>query len=275
MTGPPGAVAHLAPRIQYAIVFARPLRLWIVAGVAVAAIVVTVFLPRIPQDPHYHAFADTRTVAGVPNFWNVVSNLGFVIVGLGGLVWIARAGRGLARSLADRWERVAATVFGAGVALIGAGSAWYHWAPDNERLVWDRLPMTLVFMSLAALVIGDRVGSAVGRRLFAPMLAIGPASVVVWHVTERIGRGDLRLYALVQFLPLLVIPLLLVLVPGRYTGAGFLWATLGLNALGKVTELLDRETLAVFGISGHTLKHVLMAVATALVLRMLAVRRPR
>jgi hypothetical protein len=248
----------------------RPLRLGVVGAVVAIGIVGMAFVRPIAQDPRYHAFADARTIAGIPNFWNVVSNLGFVAVGLGGVWWLARAGRTLDRSLPERWERIAAGTFTAGIALIGAGSAFYHWAPDDDRLVWDRLPMTLVFMSLAALVVGDRVGAATGRRLLGPLLAVGLASVIVWHLT-----GDLRLYALVQFLPLLVIPLLLILVTGRYTGAGWLWATLGLNGLGKFAELADAGVLHVLLVSGHTMKHVSMAVATALVLRMLAVRRPR
>ena len=254
---------------------ARSLGAGIVAGVVVAAITVAAQLPPIPQDLGYHAFADTRSVGPIPNFWNVVSNVGFVAVGLTGLAWLGGAGRHLERSLPGGWERAAAMVFAAGVALIGAGSAYYHWAPDNDRLVWDRLPMTLVFMSLFALAVGDRIGTAAGRGLLAPLLVLGPASVLVWHVTEQAGHGDLRLYGLVQFLPMLVIPMLLLLFPARYTGAGLWWTTLGLNGVGKLTELADRGVLAVLGVSGHTMKHVLMAIATALVLRMLAVRRPR
>jgi len=176
-----------APRIQYAIVPARPLRLGIVAGVVAVSVVAAALSPPIAQDPHYHAFADARTIAGVRNFWNVVSNVGFVTVGLAGLVWLARIRR-LDALAAEPWERAATVVFAGGVALIGAGYSWYHWAPDNDRLLWDRLPMTLVFMSLFALVIGDRIGSAIGRRLLAPLLMIGLASVVLWHVSERSAR---------------------------------------------------------------------------------------
>src|SRR5262249_21708612 len=47
-------------------------------------------LPPIPQAMSYHAFADDRTLLGVPNFWNVVSNLPFLIVGFLGLGWLVR-----------------------------------------------------------------------------------------------------------------------------------------------------------------------------------------
>jgi len=53
--------------------------------VSVAALVAVFFVPRIPQDPAYHRFVDARTLLGVPNFWNVLSNVGYLLVGLYGL----------------------------------------------------------------------------------------------------------------------------------------------------------------------------------------------
>lgn len=262
--------------LRYAIAAPR-LRLAGVVGVALAAMAVAIALPPIPQDQAYHAFADTRTIAGIPNFWNVASNAGFVIVGLAGLLWLARRGRPTpGGSLQAAWEVAAAVAFAVGVLFTGIGSMFYHLAPDHGRLVWDRLPMTLIFMSLFALVIGDRIGPVAGQRLLGPLLAIGVGSVIVWHLSEVAGRGDLRLYALVQFLPLLLVPLLLLLMPARYSGAVWLWVALALNAIGKVAELADAWILAASGLmSGHTVKHLVMAAATGLILIMVAIRRPR
>ena len=252
-------------------------RLLVVLVVALVLTVATFLLPRIRQDPAYHAFADTRTIAGIANFWNVVSNAGFVAVGFVGLLWAVRHGRPSTDGpIGAWWEAAAIFTFAGGTLLTGVGSIFYHLAPDHGRLVWDRLPMTLVFMTLFALVIGDRIGSRAGFWLLSPLLTTGIASVVMWHWSERAGRGDLRLYALVQFLPMMIVPLLLVLMPARWTGVGWLWSALALNAIGKVAELADARVLAWSGlISGHTAKHVLMALATALVLRMLATRRRR
>ena len=58
-----------------------------------------------------------------------------------------------------------------GVALTALGSGYYHLAPDNARLVWDRLPMTIGFMGLLAAVLAERVSVPVARRLFVPLLA--------------------------------------------------------------------------------------------------------
>jgi hypothetical protein len=260
-----------------AIVRSDRIRLAVVLVAALVLTVATFLLPRIRQDPAYHAFADTRTIGGIANFWNVVSNAGFVSVGLVGLLWAFRHGRPSAHGpIGAWWEAAAIFIFAGGTLLTGVGSTFYHLAPDSGRLVWDRLPMTLVFMTLFALVIGDRVGSAAGFWLLSPLLTIGIASVLMWDWSERAGRGDLRLYALVQFLPMVIVPLLLVLMPARWTGAGWLWSALALNAIGKVAEFADARLLAWSGlISGHTAKHVLMAGATALVLRMLAARRPQ
>jgi hypothetical protein len=163
----------------------------------------------------------------------------------------------------------------AGLLLTGFGSAYYHWAPGNARLAWDRLPLAITVMGLLDATIADRVGVRPALRLLAPLVALAVISVGYWHVTEQRGAGDLRLYALVQFYPLVAVPLLLWLLPPRYTRGGHLLAAAAIYALAKVPELLDRWFLSVTGVvSGHTLKHLLAALAGYCVLRMLEQRRP-
>ena len=238
-------------------------------GLAAIAVVVAWLLPPIPQDPAYHAFADQRAALGIPNAANVVSNAGFAVVGALGLGWlVARR-----RELAPR-EGAAALAMFAGVFLTALGSAYYHLAPDNARLLWDRLPITLVLMALFALVIGDRVDARAGGILLLPLLAGGAASAVSWHASELAGRGDLRLYGLVQFFPMLAVPLVLILFPARSTGAGWLWSALALYAAAKAAEAGDGWLFVVTGtVSGHTVKHVVSALAAACLLAMLVRRR--
>ncbi len=57
----------------------------ILAGFTVLFVATMVLVPRIAQNPDYHYFADTRTLLAITNFWNVISNLPFVLVGLVGL----------------------------------------------------------------------------------------------------------------------------------------------------------------------------------------------
>jgi hypothetical protein len=228
----------------------RDWRGWLLGGVTLVAIAGALLVPRVPQDPGYHLFADTRTIAGIPNFWNVVSNVPFALVGIYGLILTPR----LARSL---WPGY--IVFCVAVIGICFGSAYYHYAPSTPALVWDRLPMSLAFMAVFALILGNRVNPALGRTLLAPLLIIGAASVLYWSWTESHGVGDLRPYALVQFLPFFLIALMLWLYPGGRASTAWLWWAFLMYFLAKVAEHFDAPIYRAVGFSGHSMKHLLSA----------------
>jgi hypothetical protein len=235
---------------------------------------VVALLPPVPQDPAYHAFADTRPVLGVPNFLNVVSNAAFLGVGALGLLFLARVEgpTGPAASITPG-ERRPYRLFFAGVALTGVGSAYYHWNPSNTTLFWDRLPMTIAFMALLAAVVGEQIGARAGARGLWPLVIAGVLSVLYWRLGEQRGAGDLRPYALVQFGSMVMVPLLLLLFPARRPGTRYLWLSIGSYALGKVVESLDHALLAGVGVSGHTWKHLASAGGAYWILRMLERRR--
>src|SRR5882672_11520007 len=151
------------------------MRVWLIAGLAVVVVGVILFRPPIHQDIRYHHFFDHRTLWGVPNFWNVVSNLPFLLVAMWGL----RAFRSTTAFL-QGWERMAYCILLAGVALVAFGSSYYHSHPDNRTLFWDRLPMTVVFMSLLATTIGERISPNAGRLLLVPLLVVGVAAILHW-----------------------------------------------------------------------------------------------
>jgi hypothetical protein len=215
----------------------------------------------IPQDRGYHLFADGRSCLGIPNFGNVASNLLFLLVGLAGVRECLRNRRGTSRA----W-----LVFFAGVALVFFGSSWYHRAPGDDTLVWDRLPMTVGFMALFAALVSEHIGPRLELRLLAGALAVGAFSVFWWQ-----HSGDLRIYIWVQGAPLLAIPYLIAAFPGRYGRRYYLLYGVGLYALAKVAELLDHEIYAATAtaISGHSVKHLLAALAVFCVLRMLQTRQ--
>lgn len=248
------------------------MRAALLLAVPIAVAAALVLYGPIPQDPGYHRFADGRALLGVPNALDVLSNAPFALVGVLGL---ASALRGRGAVFVEPEERRSYAVFFLGVAFTGAGSAWYHLAPDNARLVWDRLPMTLAFMALLAAVIAERVEVRLGRRLLVPLLVLGLASVLHWHVTEQRGAGDLRLYALVQFVPFLLVPLLMALYEARYTRGGDLVVVVTLYAAAKLFEAQDAAVFRLGQVvSGHSLKHLTAAAATYWVLRMLRRRVP-
>jgi hypothetical protein len=213
------------------------LRLLAVAAPGIAGAAFLFAGPPLPQPTSYHDFADQRPLLDVPHCLNVVSNLPFLLIGAAGLRFVLRRDAvGPDRPFLTAAERRPYAVLFLGVGLTAFGSAYYHLDPNNDRLVWDRLPMALAFMGLFDAVLGERVGVAAGRRLLLPLVAAGLGSVLYWHWTEQQGRGDLRPYYLVQFYPILAIPLLLLLFPPRYTGTGGLFAALGWYVLAKVLE---------------------------------------
>jgi len=168
---------------------------------------------------------------------------------------------------------VYAIMFG-GVVLVGIGSMYFHAQPDNHRLVWDRLAMAIVFMSLTAGLLCEHTRRQWQGRLLYPLLIVGVASVLYWYQTELQGHGDLRAYLLVQFLPMLLIPSVMLVRPSRFTRRGDIWWALACYLLAKFAEFNDRAIFLWTGvISGHTLKHLLAAVALLLLLRMLYRRR--
>ena len=225
-------------------------------GSAAVAIVAVLVAGPIPQDPAYHRFADTRSWLGIPNALNVLSNVAFAIVGAAGLSLVLDGSGGTKDGSARRsWQ-----VLFLAVLLTSFGSAWYHVAPSNESLVWDRLPMAIGFMGLLAAIIAERVDARLGARLLWPLVLLGVAGVVAWILSERRGAGDLRPYILVQYWPLLAIPLLLVVCPRPDGSTQAFLVALGFYVLAKVAEVAD-EPIFRLGhvVSGHTLKHLLAA----------------
>jgi hypothetical protein len=241
------------------IVVSRPDRklLWI-AAIAIAAVVGTFALDPVPQDPAYHAFADTRKLAGVANAWNVLTNLPFLAVGAWGFALLRQVPGEL---------RTHYLVLCAGVTLVAFGSAYYHHEPSTWTLVWDRLPMTVAFMALFSAVVADRISWLAGRAMLWPSAALGIASIAWWVHTEQAGAGDLRAYGVVQFLPMLLIPMMLLLRPGQWLRASWLWAGLAAYLGAKLGEYFDSAIFTGLGwASGHSLKHLLAALASAWVL---------
>lgn len=227
-------------------------RYLILYGVVAASILAAVVRGRVPQDSNYHAFADRRTLHGIPNFWNVVSNLAFLFVGVAGLR--AVAGNRAAPALTGAY-----LVFFLALILLSFGSAYYHLAPDNARLTWDRLPMALAFMAFLAIVIGERIDSKLGRNLLPFLLVTGAASVAWWHVSEKRGLGDLRAYLLIQFLPLVLAALITLLFPSALEKTAGTWGMLVAYLIAKIAEAFDERVFARGWISGHTVKHLAAA----------------
>ena len=230
-------------------------------------------MPRFAQPLSYHLFADRRALLGIPNFADVASNLPFAIIGFWGLVFLLRSRQNSALFLnpRERWPYLFVFL---GLLLTAFGSTWYHLAPTNATLVWDRLPMTITFMSLVAALIAERISLRLGLWLLPILMAGGLASVLQWDLSEIQGAGDLRFYAAVQVYAVLVV-LLALLVPSRYSHASYFAFVFVFYVLAKILETFDKPIFACLHVvSGHTLKHLAAAASGYFILRMLQKRRP-
>jgi disulfide bond formation protein DsbB len=227
--------------------------------------------PRSDLPLSYHNFADQRPWLGIPNFGAVASNALFFLAGLCGLIFLSR--KTSPKQFLDGRERWPYVFFFLGLLLTAFGSTYYHLAPDNARLVWDRLPMTIAFMALVAALIGERVNVTLGLGLLPLLTATGVGSVMAWRLTVLQGAADLRFYAAVQLYAVCAL-LLALLLPPRYTRGGDLAMVAGLYVLAKISETADRQIFS-FGhlVSGHTLKHLAAGSAGFWILGMLLKRQ--
>lgn len=247
-------------------------RLSLLAASAVLCAIAAVVVPPMAQPLSYHEFADCRTIWSIPNFFNVLSNLPFLIGGVLGIALIWQGGG----AFLDPREQLPYLVFFLGALLTSFGSAYYHLAPDNPRLVWDRLPMTLGFAGLVAAAVAERASLRLGLRSLWPLLAVGAGTVIYWYATERLGRGNLMPYAIYQGWSILVIVLLIVAFPAvRYSHGGLLVWAAGWYGLAKFFETFDLAIYRLLGgtLSGHTIKHVLASFAVFAIVRQLRMRR--
>ena len=241
---------------------------WLITGLC---LIVLMSLSAIPQDQAYHDFADQRQLLGIEHFWNVVSNLPFLLVGYIGL-------KALQDGDALHFPKPLLNcywVFFFGVFATGIGSMYYHLQPNNETLLWDRLPMTIAFMAFFSLIIGEYIDENIDRQVLLPLLLLGITSVFYWYTTETAGNGDLRPYAFVHFAPMLLIPYILLTQPVRYSHQHYVWAMLLTYLAAKIFEALDDQVYFVGELlSGHSIKHMCAALGPYVFLLGLKQRQP-
>jgi hypothetical protein len=256
---------------------AATLRAAVPATLALAAVAWGVFAPPLLQDQEYHRFADTRLFLGVANAADTLSNLAFLIVGGLGLAFLQRERTARhSAGFASSQELTAYWMFFVGVALTSVGSAYYHVAPDDARLVWDRLPMTIAFMSLVAAVVSERVSVRTGAGLLWPLVLLGLASVVYWRWSALAGFENLRPYLAVQYGSIALVLSVSLLYRSRYTHGWAIFLLAAAYAVAKVVELYDRDIYETGRwLSGHTLKHLAAALGIYVLLLALQRRRKR
>ena len=235
-------------------------------------LVMAMIMPPVAQSQLYHAFSDQRGFLGIPNFLDVVSNLPFLLIGVAGIIFLRSEKR-------DGWRNDSTGIRSAyqlvflSTLLVFPGSAYYHWAPNNDNLLWDRLPIATGMMALVAAVLLERISIKRPNLLIVALISLGAVSVLYWYWSERAQAGNLNFYIAVQFGALLLIALLVRFYPSRYSRARDLYGVLGWYGLAKLAEMLDQPIYQMSGtVSGHTLKHLLAALGIYWLLRMLRLR---
>ncbi len=200
----------------------------------------------IAQEQSYHNFSDEGSIWGMPNFWNVMSNLPFILIGI----------LGLRSYKASKVGSLHVVFLYSGIALVGLGSGYYHWAPTNETLIWDRLPMTICFMTLFSVLLRDFLGVKQDKMMLFILLVVGLYSIIHW-----VALGDLRPYVLVQFFPMVSIPVILLTQKSTGISPKPFWVLLAWYVLAKVAETYDVQIHDALNVmSGHSLKHFFAAI---------------
>lgn len=235
-----------------------------IALISLLCIAGVMTLDPLAQDLTYHQFKDQRTLLGLPNFWNVITNLPFFFVGMAGLYSIFQTDK----MMLIPELKMAYILFFSSVSLIAFGSGYYHLSPGNETLGWDRLPMTVAFMALFSIIVAEFISLRISQLLLWPLVAFGIFSIFYWHYTEGHGEGDLRLYLLVQFLPVLLIPLILLLFKAKFTNTSGYWILLSAYIVAKIFEYFDIAVHDSFLLlSGHSIKHLVAALGVFFLLK--------
>ncbi len=231
------------------------LKIYVLYLVLLVAVLTMFFISPIAQDLEYHDFADQQKILGIDHFWNVVSNLPFLVVSF---IAVNDLYKGEVLNYSTSLF-LCYLIFFIAIGAVCLGSSYYHLQPSNNSLVWDRLPMTVGFMAFTAIIIGEYINEEAALKMLFPLILFGMASVVYWSITEHIGRGDLRFYGLIQFGPILIIPMIILMFPARYSHTGYLWAMLGAYFIAKIFELMDADVYQLIGFGGHAIKHVFAA----------------
>jgi hypothetical protein len=238
-------------------------KIGLITTLLILSIIAVFSLNPIAQDLSYHNFIDKRPWLNIANFGDVASNIPYIIVGLMGLIFTVQSHNNT-QKFQNPIESIPFIIAFIGILLVGFGSGYYHLNPDNHTLIWDRIPMTIGFSAIFAIIIGERINLKLGLILLPILLAVGLFSIYYWNLTEQLGNGDLRLYALVQFFPILAIPLIIALFKAKYSGSRYLGEMVLWYVIAKIFEHFDGDIFELTNqiISGHTLKHLASALAT-------------
>lgn len=125
--------------------------------------------PKVSHSPNHHLFADMRNFLGVPNTMNVLTCFPFLLIGVPSLV-ICLSGTCFGISL--KGEMWSWGLFYAGISLAAFGSAYYHLNPDDDRIIWDKIPVMIATVALISSLVIERVDEKTGVTCLISLIAL-------------------------------------------------------------------------------------------------------
>ena len=214
--------------------------------------------PAVVLPAGSHAFADQRALAGLPHAADVLSNLAFLVLGIQGLATLWRTPRPARGQAARDWPEGLLALFFGGLVVTSIASGWYHLAPDDGRLVGDRLGMSIAFAGFIGLAVADRVSLRAAKAAALTILLAGP--VTVWGISRT---GNALPWGVLQFGGMALVLLLACRAPVAGGMRLPLTAALACYALAKLLEMGDQMVFewTLGWVSGHSLKHLAAAAA--------------
>jgi len=242
-------------------------------SITVFILIALIIYGPLTTPARYTILADQRSWLGIPNAWNVLSNIPFVLIGIWGL-WSLLKPESIYFN--DQKEKLFYVLFFIGVFFVSILSSYYHWMPNNYRLMWDRFPIAFAVSAVVIAIMSERINLAFGRLIIWPFLLLALFSVYYWYYTITLGREDLRIYSFILiFLPITLMPLVLLLFKSPYTQTRYIWFALITFILARISEAYDFiiYNFTQHAISGHSLKHLLLALSCLLILIYLIKRK--
>ncbi|CAL9206089.1 unnamed protein product [Musa hybrid cultivar] len=236
-------------------------RVW--AGAILLWLLLMLATPRISHSHAFHLFADMRNFLGVPNTLNVLTTFPFLLVGVPGLVLCLS---GCCFGISLRGEMWGWAFFYAATATAAFGSAYYHLRPDDDRVVWDKLPTMTSASSLLSILVIERIDERMGISCLSSLITL----VLVSIACER-TFDDLRLCMMFHIVPCIAIPALLFLFPPKYTHSRFWFCATGFYLLARFEAIADKKIYSAsrYIISGHSLEHLCLAMVPIILTVML------
>lgn len=224
--------------------------------------------PFTPQPGGYHDFADRRVLLDLPFALDVLSSLAFAAAGLAGLRMLAA----LPPHTITNMQRAMAVLFFAGLLLTAAGSAWYHWDPDDAALAVHRTAAATAGAGLLGLAAATHVSERAAAATGLALLVLGPLAVRTWSTT-----GNLLPWTTLQAGAMALLAWL-GLLRRRFGAPDVQWSAVILALVAaKLLEMADHDVYHLTDgmVAGHALQHLAAAAAAWPVVAALAELRPR